>query len=436
MILSREWIQKLVKHQMVHSALMLYGVQFSSYIFPLLTLPYLSRVLSPDRFGLIAFAQSFIWYFVTLTEYGFNMTATRRIAVERDNPKAVSLTFNSVIAAKVLLCVIGFLMMAVTVALVPRLRPDWILYFICYLSVVGSTLFPLWLFQGLQKLQHVALRDFGVKLLALIAVFALVRRESDYLIAAAIPAGALAVAGLIGLAMAPKIASVRFAIPPWHEVAAQLREGFPVFISMTAMALYGSTNTFILGLVSNNTEVGHFSGAWRVIVALRMLVGPLVTTIYPHISRVAARSQADAIRFLRRYSLILSAPFLAGGVVLFLSAPRLIPLLLGPKYQASIVLIQIMAFSPFLCSLANCYSTYYMLPFGYDKQWTQLILWGIPVNFVVLLPLLWLIQPAQAVALATTGLDLYAFIAPFIFYLRTSRKLMAKAPGAPASIEM
>ena len=178
--------------------------------------------------------------------------------------------------------------------------------------------------------------------------------------------------------------------------------------------------------------MGHFSGAWRVIVALKLLVTPIVTTIYPHIARIAANSQADAVRFLRRYAMILSAPFLAGGVVLFATARWLVPLLLGPKYQPSIALIQIMAFSPFLCAIGNCYSTYYMLAFGYDRQWTKIVLWGLVVNFAILLPLFWLIRPAQAVAWTFTALDVYVVLAAYRFYLRTSP---AHLSGAPSMVD-
>lgn len=420
MVGSRARVMGILRHQVVKNALYLYGVQFSGYIFPLLTLPYLTRVLSEEGFGLIAFAQSFIWYFVTVTEYGFNLTATRRVAVESDDPEAVTRTFNSVMAAKALLCGAGFVVMTGVVAYVPKLRHDWPIYFITYLSVVGNLLFPQWLFQGLQRLEHVAWRDFASKLLALICVFVFVHREQNYLLAAGIQAGALALAGLVGLAVAPRLAGVHFQIPEWSEVIARLREGAPVFLSMAAMTLYGSTNVFVLGLVSNNTQVGHFSGAWRVIVALRMLVSPLVTAIYPHISRIAANSQADGVRFLRRYSLILSAPFFAGGIVLFAAAPWLIPLLLGPKYVASIRLIQIMAFSPWLCAVANCYATYYMLAFGYDKQWSKIVGWGLVVNLAVLPALLVLIQPAQAVAWTSTVLDIYVAAAAYRFYVKTS----------------
>jgi PST family polysaccharide transporter len=430
MQISRERVLNILKHPVTRNALFLYGVQFSSYVFPLITLPFLSRVLNPDGFGLIAFAQSFIWYFVSVTEYGFNLTATRRVAVEQDDPEAVTLTFNSVLAAKALLCVAGFVVMIGITLLVPKLRPDLLLFVLSYLSVVGNLLFPLWLFQGLQKLHHVALRDLATKILALVAIFAFVHKETDATKAVAIQAGALALGGLIGLVAALRLTSVRFAVPPWREVTARLREGAPVFISMAAMTLYGSTNVFLLGLFSNNTEVGHFSGAWRVIVALRMLVAPLVTAIYPHISRVAANSQADGVRFLRRWAMVLSAPFFAGGVVLFVTAPWLVPLLLGPKYHASIRLIQIMAFSPCLCSIANCYATYYMLAFGYDKQWSKIVMGGILVNLAVLLPLFALTEPAQAVAWTSTVLDIYVAAAAYWFYVRTSPAHLN--PGPPA----
>jgi len=420
--------RKLIRHNVVKNALLLYGVQLSSYIFPLIAVPYLSRILGPSKFGLIAFAQSFIWYFVTLTEYGFNLTATRRIAIHADDPEVVSMTFNSVMAAKLLLCAAGFVVMTGTVLAVPKLRADWLLYACCYLAVIGNCLFPQWLFQGLQKLQHVAWRDFAAKLLSLIAIFIFVRKESDYLLAAAIQAGAFALSGLAGLFTVPMVTPVRFLRPPWHEVKARLREGFAVFLSMAAMNLYGSTNMFILGLVSY-TEAGYFSGAQRVIVALRMLATPLVTALYPHISHMANRSQQDAIRFVRKYSLILSAPFFLGGLVLLAGAPIFIPLFLGPKFQASIVLFQIMAFSPCLCSLAHTYTTYYMLAFGYDKEWSKIILSGTVLNFIALPLLLWLLRPSQAVAVTTTILDLYVVVTAYWFYLKTSPRHEQVAVG-------
>jgi PST family polysaccharide transporter len=424
MTFSRDRLRHLLRHEVVKNTALLYTVQVGSYIFPLLTLPYLSRVLGPSKLGLVAFAQSFIAYFLMATEYGFNLTATRSIAINRENPEAVTRTFNSVMAAKALLCGLSMAAMIVIVAAVPRFRGDWLLYFVSFLAVIGNLLFPLWLYQGLQILQHVAARDLGAKFLSLVAIFLLIHREKDYILAAGIQSGALALAGLVGLVMVPRLTKVRFQIPAWSEVVARLREGAPMFISMAAMTLYSSTNIFILGLVSTSAEVGYYSTASRITIALRMLVGPVVGALYPHISHMAAKSQGDVIRFLRRYSLLLSAPFFLIGVAMLIGAPLIESILFGPKYLPATVLLRIMAFSPFLCAMAHSYTSYYMLAFGYDKEWTRMVVIGAVINFAALIPLLHFLRGGQAVAITTTILDVYIVVASYIFYLKTSPALL------------
>ncbi|MDQ6678288.1 MAG: oligosaccharide flippase family protein, partial [Acidobacteriota bacterium] len=177
-------------------------MQFSGYALPLISLPYLSRVLSTEKFGLIAFAQTFIWYFLAFTEYGFNLTATRSIAVMRDQPEELTRIFSAVMMAKFLLTVVGFGLFCVTVLAVPSLRPNWVLYLIAFVTVIANLLFPLWLFQGLQTMQHVAIRDVAAKLLSLVLLFVFVHGDGDYLIAAAAQSGGLLLAGIAGLVTA------------------------------------------------------------------------------------------------------------------------------------------------------------------------------------------------------------------------------------------
>ncbi len=419
-------IRRLLKHPVVQNSLLLYAVQFSTYVLPLATVPYLSRVLSPERYGLLLYAQSFIWYFLTLTEYGFNLTATRRVAIHADNPEEVSRIFSAVMTAKLLLTLLGFAIMAAVVFSVPKLRPDWTLFTISYLAVVGNLAFPLWLFQGLQQMKHVALRDFLAKGIAFAALFVVVRSDGDYLWAAGIQSGGQLAAGIIGLIAVPFVAPVRFRVPRWSDVWESLRTGFPVFLSMAAMSLTSSTNMVILGLRASMNEVAYFGNAQRIIVAARMLVTPLVTSIYPHISQKAARSEAEAVRFLRKYSLLLSLPFLLGSLALLLGAP-LIVALLGPRYGPSIPLLRIMALSPFLLALSHCYSTYYMLAFGHEKQWARILFSGVVVNFALLIPMMAILRPSVAVAVVWIGLDVFQTVAYYLYYRRHSGESLREA---------
>jgi polysaccharide transporter, PST family len=206
-------LNKLLKNVHVRNVAWLYVVQFSSYLMPLITLPYLSRVLSPEKFGLVAYSQSIMWYFVTLTDYSFNFSATREVAIHRDDKENLSKLFSSVMAAKTLLTVAGFLVLMATVFAVPKLRAHWELYPLAFLTVTGNFFFPLWLFQGLQKLEQAAIRDFLAKLLGIIALFGLVHKDSDYAMATAVQGGSVAIAGLIGLLTVPFIVKLHWRRP-------------------------------------------------------------------------------------------------------------------------------------------------------------------------------------------------------------------------------
>src|ERR1700761_3682661 len=98
---------QLIRHRLVKNTAALMVVQVSTYVAPFLVVPYLSRILSTEHFGLVAYANAFNQYFMTLVDYGFNLTATRRIAIHRDDPAKISQIYSSVIAAKALLTLLG-----------------------------------------------------------------------------------------------------------------------------------------------------------------------------------------------------------------------------------------------------------------------------------------------------------------------------------------
>jgi PST family polysaccharide transporter len=325
-----------------------------------------------------------------------------------------------VLAAKTFLTAIGFVLMVTVVTATPKLRPDLLLFCLCYLAVIGDLLFPLWLFQGLQKMENLVWRDLLAKFVATGLIFAFVHRDGDYLKAAGFQAGSTVLAGILGLISVPLLTQARFVRPSFHEILTALREGWPVFLSMAAMTLSSSTNVFLLGLKSGPTDVAYYSAAYRLIVAIRMLVSPLVTAIYPHISHMAVASREDAVTFLRKYGLVMAAPFLAASVILFLGASPIIHLLYSAKYDPAVPLLRIMAFGAFLLAVQHVYSTFYMLAFGYEKEWSRVILQTAVLNFAILIPLIYLIWPPIAVSITSIALDLFVAGVTYLFFRKTT----------------
>jgi len=410
--------RNLLRHPVVKNTLLLYLAQFSSYVFPLLTLPFLSRVLQPEKFGLVAFAQSFIWYFITLTDYGFALTATRKIAASRDNVDEVSRIFSAVMGAKLVLLGASFVLMQVVVLAVPKLRSEHVLFTVTFLNVVGNVLFPYWFFQGMQRLEQVALRDFLSKLSSTILVFLIIRSSSDYIWAAGIQSAGALIAGVIGLTQVRKVMHLKWTWPAASAMWSELVSGWPVFLSMAAMTLTSSTNIFILGLWATATDVGYYTSAYRVVVMLRMMVSPIVGALYPHMSALGSDGRDRAVHFVRHTGVLLTVPFAVISLTLLATAPWTVKLLFGSRYLPVIPLLQILALSPFLLALSHNYSTYYMLALGYDRQWSRIVLWSAVLNMLILFSLLWTIPPTYAVAITTLAVDIYSVAAAYLFYRR------------------
>jgi len=172
-------------------------LQFMNYVVPIVTVPYLTRVLGPERFGLLAFAQAVIVYFDLITDYGFNLSATRKIATHRDDPEMLSQVFWSTIAAKVTLMLACGAVLALLLQVVPALRKDALLYEAAFLTVIGSAVFPVWLFQGVEQMKFLTLGHSVARLLSIPALLLLVKQSDDYVLAAAVQGAVPIVAAII-----------------------------------------------------------------------------------------------------------------------------------------------------------------------------------------------------------------------------------------------
>lgn len=374
----------------------LFVLQAANYIFPLITLPYLVRVLGPEKFGLIVFAQTFAQYFVILTDYGFNYTATRQISIERNDIKKCSEIFSSVLFIKMALTVLGFGIMAAVIFAFPKFRPDWPLYFAAFLLVPGSALFPLWLYQGMERMKYITIINIIARTIATAAIFIFVRTQNDYILAVLFVSMGWVIIGLIGLAGATVIFRIKPVIPSKAIIRQSLIDGWHIFISTGAISLYTSSNIFILGIFTNNTIVGYFGAADKIVRAVRGLIVPVAQALYPHISALVSKSRESALEFIRGVLKWMSLGSLILSLLIFALADIIVALALGPEYQSSVLLIRIMAFLPFIIALSNVSGIQTMLTFGFNKTFSRILITAGLLNIAMIIPLIILYQATGA----------------------------------------
>lgn len=350
----------------------LFILQGANYILPLITLPYLLRVLGPENFGRVGFAQAFIAYFIVLTDYGFNLSATRTVAQIRSDKDLLSRFVSTVIVIKSVLMLFGFLAMLAIIWSVPEWREDWALYSLAYLSVLGGVLFPVWLFQGIEQMRYITILSISARVLVVIAIFTLVQQSSDYRLAATIQALSGVASGLLALMILPRLVSLHWVWPEMADIRHAVKDGWHLFVSNVAINLYTSSNIFFLGLLANPTVVGYFSAAEKLVKAIQGLVGPVSQAVYPLVAALKARSPESALDFIVKLLTFQSAATLAISIGLFLLAGPIVHLLFGTTYEPSIALLQWMAPLPFLIGISNVFGIHTMLNFDM-KAWFSLI---------------------------------------------------------------
>ena len=146
-------------------------LQLFNYILPLVTIPYLLRVIGPDKYGIIAFGQALIQYFIIITDYGFNLTATRDIARKRTSIDDVSKIVSTVLMIKSLIAIICLIVFLMIIISFNKFSKEFELYIYFFGMVVGNVLFPVWFFQGMERMKYITAVNFMSKFIFTLAIF-------------------------------------------------------------------------------------------------------------------------------------------------------------------------------------------------------------------------------------------------------------------------
>lgn len=407
---------------LIENFISLSALQFFNYLFPVITLPYVVRVLGPDKYGLVNFAAAFVAYFISITDYGFNLSATRQISVNREDKEKINKIFLSVMVSKIILAIISSLVFLILIFSIKIFRSEYLLYLITFLMVFSSVLFPYWIYQGMERMRLIAVINILPKMAGVILIFILVREQEDYLVFAAINSLVLFVSGLMGLIFAIRTFRLELMMPDFDGIKAQFSEGFNLFKSYIAINIYTTTNTFVLGLFTNNEIVGFYSAADRIRVFLQSLLAPVSQSVFPFVNYLLKESKEKMLSFNRK---LLNYQVTAGFIISlfsFIFAEQIINLVLGESYINSVSILKIICWLPFIIYLSNVYGIQTMLPLGYDKEFFYIVGSAALLNITAAVMLVPQIQ-AIGTAIAIIITEIFVTVSMILFLSRKEERL-------------
>jgi PST family polysaccharide transporter len=344
-------------------------IQAANFLIPFLVLPVIVRIIGPDKFGLLNFLVAIGTYFVLLINYGFDYTATRVIARNRDDQAMVNEIFSQVLFVKLFLFGISVVLFGALLLFLPKLQKDVLVSVLCFAGCLANVFMPNWLFQGMEQLQKAALFNLAAKLLFSVTMVLLIKRPPDYWIYALLTSISQVLTGVALFIYA--IRKFRIALRPvaFAQVRRVLYADKAVFISTLLINLYTTSNIVLLGFLQPDKEVGIFTAAVRIIGVVQTLtLMPLSQTLFPHIGRAFSESTETGLLEVRKVFPIVNVLAFCISLGLFITAPLAIAILFGPEFRAAAPLLQLMAINPLLTSTSNLLGTQVMLNMKKDKS--------------------------------------------------------------------
>ena len=383
----------------------------SSFIFPLISFPYVSRVLLPEGTGKVSFATSLIAYFTMFAQLGIPTYGIRACARVRDDKQALTKTAQELLIINLVMTVLSYAALSLALLFVPRLRSERPLYLLVSLSIFFNTIGMEWLYKGLEQYTYIAVRSIAFKIVALLAMFALVHSKQDYVIYGGITILASSASSIFNFFHARRFISLRpvggYQLKPHLKAVA-------VFFAMAcASTVYTNLDTVMLGFMTPDETVGYYNAAVRIKTILVSIVTSLGAVLLPRAAYYVEHGEMDRFRQITRKAL--NFVFLAAVpmmIYFILFAKQGIYLLSGENYAGAIVPMQWIMPTLLFIGLSNVLGIQILVPLGRER----VVLWSIVAGAVVdvvfngvLIPL----YDASGAAAATSAAELVVLAVQF-----------------------
>ena len=338
----------------------------SSFLFPLISFPYVSRILGPEGTGRVDFATSLIAYFLMFAQLGIPTYGVRACAKVRDDKHLLTKTAQELLVINLVMSALAYVALAVGIICVPRLRQDRLLYILVSLTIIFNTIGMEWLYKALEQYTYITVRSIAFKLVSLGAMFALINSRDDYVIYGGITILASSASYLMNFFHARKYISLRPV--GGYEFKPHLKAVMVFFAMACATTVYTNMDKVMLGIMATDVDVGYYGAASRIKSILVSIVTSLGTVLLPRASYYVQQGKMEEFRKISRKALnFVVVAALPMTLYFILFARQGILLLSGDEYLGAVMPMQFIMPTLLFIGLTNILGIQILVPTGREK---------------------------------------------------------------------
>lgn len=342
-------MRKIMRNRLVENVFSLLILQGSNYIFPLITFPYLVRILGTDNYGILVFCVAIMQFLNIFVDYGFNISGTRDISINKHNKEKVNDIFNVIMTIKIALTLFVGIVFYIVVESFSFFYGNKVAFLLSFLILFGNTFFPIWLYQGLEKMKYITYFTIISKILVTLLIFIFIRDSDDINIAVFFQTLYYIIPGIFSFFFVRMKFNIDYKIiKDIHKITHELVKGKHIFMTNLWINFYSQGPLIILGFISGNNATGNYSIGQKIMGAFNGLSQPVIQAVYPYLCELY-ESKKNFFFLFKKKLLFLSCLFsILIALLLYIFSSQLSQIVIG-EYNAQITqLIRVFSIITFL----------------------------------------------------------------------------------------
>lgn len=354
----------------------------SSFIFPLITFPYVSRILLPVGTGKVSFATSFVSYFTMVSQLGIPTYGIRACAKVRDNKEELTRIAHELLFINLFMCILSYIALGIALKCVPRLQSDRELYIIISFTIILNAIGMEWLYKALEQYTYITIRSVLFKFVALIAMFLLIHHQKDYVVYGAISIFAASASNILNFINVRKYVELK-----WmgnYSIKRHLKPIITFFAIACAGTIYTSLDNVMLGFMTTDADVGYYTAAVKIKTILVSIVTSLGAVLLPRASYYVENGMLDDFKKITckalNFVFLMASPLV---VYFIIFAKESVFFLSGDSYAGAIIPMQIIMPTVLFIGITNLLGIQILVPLGKEKLLLYSAIVGAIVDFII-----------------------------------------------------
>ncbi len=376
-------ITNLLKKKSIKNGAWLYLLQIFNTVVPLLTLPYVTRILGAEKYGIFAIAINIIGYYQVIVEYGFMMSATRKVALSEKSEYMLSKTFSTVFFSRCFLLSVCFIITLGYIVVNRKNVSQCLCLIILMIGLLGSCIQLNWLFQGMQQMKYITIVNVVARICTVLLTFIFVHSINDLYLYCLLYSISPVISGFLGLIFAAKCFRIHFVKVGILDIVEEIKNGWYVFTTQLSSKVFGAIGITLLGCFSTNRDVGIYSAIQKIPNIIILAWSPITQVLYPISSQKFQESYEIGKKFVNKTKKIFVPIFLGIAIVGSIMSPTIVEVAFGKEYVAKFYWIIPLLLWMVTAIYNNFAGIQTLLAGGYDREYSKCFQVGVIVTIVL-----------------------------------------------------